>query len=95
MDTYKQLIEDISRIPIGRVKEDFTIATVAETFTEKFIQTFAKYLEQYGYVKKDEFAKEIIRDINNNFHKSNDGCFFIDAEDLINIERKYITNEGS
>ena len=47
-----ELFKDIANAPTGNVKEDFTVGTLSETFTDVFIRTIAGHLASENYVKQ-------------------------------------------
>ena len=49
MDKFNKLKEVISSAPVGGVKEDFTIKTLGEIFTDKAINAIVKHLIDNGY----------------------------------------------
>lgn len=49
-----EIFKDLCDAPIGGVKENLAIGTLAEGFTDEFIHTMAKHLYAKGYRKPGE-----------------------------------------
>lgn len=67
MDKEKQIeeiFEDLIDAPVGGVKEDFTIATMKDKYTDAFIRTIASHLASKNYCKQSERVIELPCNLN-------------------------------
>ena len=63
--TKDKQIDEMAKVlreaPTGGVKEDFTIVTMGERFTDYFIRIIAAHLVSQGYRKASDVAEDIVR----------------------------------
>lgn len=50
----EEIFEDLIDAPVGGVKEDFTIVTMKDKYTDAFIRTIASHLASKNYRKQSE-----------------------------------------
>ena len=92
MDKDKQIAEifkALSDVPVGGVKEDFTISTMKDKYTDMFICTIAKHLVASDYCKRSEVVQEILEEVSEKLGPTMSALFCI-GETLVDVSKSHI-----